>query len=436
MLRRLASVTLGIGVSLLWARSAAAQVSIGATTTTIDFTNFAATGFASSPTGSQLDSDAWAIAGFSDGDLAFGGMSVAGDLARGLSQGGVTTAGIYAFDVDNGGGGIDAALGFQPTATEFTPGTITLRLVNNTGGTLTKFNVSYEIHVYNNGDYSTSCNFATSSDNASYTALPGMNFSSPTVPAGATWTFQLRNITVTAAVSNNDYFYLRWSTDDAGGAAGARDEIAIDDIVISPVAICGNGSVDSGETCDDSNSSDGDGCSAVCLVELALDGGTDAGLDAGFDAGADSGDASDAAATGGGIGGDGDAASEPEDASAADDASVFDATAALDGATAGDAGAQEPVPEEPDAGPVDPAGGNSGTAGNGGAAGAPGNAGGISNVAGSAGDSDAGVSSGAVSEDEGCSCTTVGSRAPNGAWAVLVASLALVLGRRTRKQDR
>ena len=34
-----------------------------------------------------------------------------------------------------------------------------------------------------------------------------------------------------------------------------------------PVACCGNGVVNTGETCDDANASAGDGCSAACLIE-------------------------------------------------------------------------------------------------------------------------------------------------------------------------
>jgi cysteine-rich repeat protein len=37
-----------------------------------------------------------------------------------------------------------------------------------------------------------------------------------------------------------------------------------------PVAVCGNGVVESGEECDDGNTSSGDGCSSVCLCETSL----------------------------------------------------------------------------------------------------------------------------------------------------------------------
>jgi cysteine-rich repeat protein len=36
---------------------------------------------------------------------------------------------------------------------------------------------------------------------------------------------------------------------------------------------CGNGSVDDAEECDDGNTNDGDGCSAMCLTEIGPGGG-------------------------------------------------------------------------------------------------------------------------------------------------------------------
>jgi cysteine-rich repeat protein len=39
----------------------------------------------------------------------------------------------------------------------------------------------------------------------------------------------------------------------------------------APVPVCGNGSVESGEQCDDGNTDGGDGCSAACLVETFTD---------------------------------------------------------------------------------------------------------------------------------------------------------------------
>ena len=48
----------------------------------------------------------------------------------------------------------------------------------------------------------------------------------------------------------------------ASGTCGSRSDGGG-----TPTATCGNGSVESGETCDDGNTNPGDGCSATCQTE-------------------------------------------------------------------------------------------------------------------------------------------------------------------------
>ncbi|MCW5808294.1 MAG: hypothetical protein KIT31_38450 [Deltaproteobacteria bacterium] len=51
----------------------------------------------------------------------------------------------------------------------------------------------------------------------------------------------------------------------------------LDDVCVvaltGPALTCGNGTVDEGETCDDGNRVDGDGCSANCVDETGGEGG-------------------------------------------------------------------------------------------------------------------------------------------------------------------
>jgi len=66
-------------------------------------------------------------------------------------------------------------------------------------------------------------------------------------------------------------------------------------------AVCGNGAVEAGETCDDGNTTGGDGCSAMCRLETTTDDGGVATLDGGAsDGGAmvDGGDPADAGTAG------------------------------------------------------------------------------------------------------------------------------------------
>ncbi|MCU0344320.1 MAG: hypothetical protein MUF28_10950, partial [Ignavibacterium sp.] len=147
--------------------SAFSQLSItnGGINYTIDFDNtvsgvneaqFAGTGFAPNPSSGQLDSDAWAVTGLSDGSLTFGGTVTTGDFARGSSTGGVTTGGIYAFEVASS----NRAFGIQPGSGDWTAGDITLRLLNNSGGSITSMAIAYDIYVRNDQDRANSFNFS------------------------------------------------------------------------------------------------------------------------------------------------------------------------------------------------------------------------------------------------------------------------------------
>jgi hypothetical protein len=76
-------------------------------TVTIDFDNtvsgvnngtFAGSGFQPSPSAGQLNSNAWAMTGWSNGTLNFGGTQNSGDFARGTTTAAVTTGGVYALN--------------------------------------------------------------------------------------------------------------------------------------------------------------------------------------------------------------------------------------------------------------------------------------------------------------------------------------------------
>lgn len=224
------TILLLIGVLSLSVQS---QIQITATNSpvTVDFTGYTGSGFTPSPAAGQLDSDAWATTGMSDGSLAFGGTATTGDHARGTTTGGIVTGGFYAL---NAGGG-NARFMIQPGGTDWTPGTITLRIQNSTGTTLTQIQVDYDIYINNNEARANSFNFLHSSDNSSYTSIPSLNYTSPEasdlngfVLAGSRSTGIISGL----SISNGSFYYLRWEGDDISGS-GNRDEFAIDDIVVS-----------------------------------------------------------------------------------------------------------------------------------------------------------------------------------------------------------
>jgi hypothetical protein len=183
----------------------------------------------------QLDSNAWAMTGWSDGNLVFGGTqtTVATDYTRGTSAVTVSTTGVYSLTHSTIG---SRSLGFQPDGVDFTPGTVTLRAVNNTGTTVTSIDVSYDLFVRNDQSRSTTFNAAFSVDDVSYSSLPSLNYTS-TEAAEFNLGFILnqRSTTITGlSIPNGQSFYFRWLTDDFSGTGG-RDEFALDNIALTPV---------------------------------------------------------------------------------------------------------------------------------------------------------------------------------------------------------
>jgi len=192
---------------VLTAPHATAQIEI-VDSITVNFSTFQGSGFTPTPAAGQLNSDDWAITGFSTGDLAFGGTATSGDYARGASAGGESLGGIYAFDV---GGSSNNALGVQASSTDFTPGTITLRIRNVSGATLDQIHVAYEVHEYNDGDGSTSVTFSHSDDDLAYTAVPSLDTTTTGATGVAGWSGAApKSTTISSAnVPDLGFFYLR-----------------------------------------------------------------------------------------------------------------------------------------------------------------------------------------------------------------------------------
>lgn len=237
--------TIGLAVLLAVLPASAQLIFTSLGKQTIDFDSnlsgvangpYTGLGFQSSPAAGELDSDAWAVTGFSDGSLAFGGTQIrnplANDFSRGFTAGAVTTGGIYSFDLDTSAG-VNRAFGIQPGADDFTTGTLTLRLQNQTGAPINILTVSYSAYYRNDVNRSSSFNFSHSSDDISYTSVSGLNLSSPDTQDALGWVENERSTTITGLnIANNGFFYLRWTGDDIGGS-GSRDEFALDDIMIT-----------------------------------------------------------------------------------------------------------------------------------------------------------------------------------------------------------
>ncbi|MGQ9806135.1 MAG: T9SS type A sorting domain-containing protein, partial [Chlorobiales bacterium] len=222
--------------------SAQLSLTTSGSTVTIDFDNtlsgvnngaFSGSGFQPSPSAGQLNSNAWAITGWSDGSLAFGGTQTSGDFARNVTTAAVTAGGVYAHDTLS-----SRRLMIQPSGDDWTPGTLTLRIQNNLGTPLRQIDIAYDLFVRNDQNRANSFNFSYSTDNATYTPVASMDYTSPQASvAGAQ--FQLvgtspsRRIRIAGLdIPNGGFFYVRWSGDDVSGT-GSRDEFAIDNIAVT-----------------------------------------------------------------------------------------------------------------------------------------------------------------------------------------------------------
>jgi hypothetical protein len=227
------------------------QVSLtnGSPSATIDFSNTTPTEVGSNPstafsgagfepatvTAGRLNSNAWAVTGWSNGVLAFGGTqtTVNTDYTRGSTAIAVTTGGMYAF---TGAPGTVAnpTLMIQPGGSDWAPGTLTLRIQNNGTTNITQLAVNYNIYVRNDQGRSNSFNFSYSSDDATYTPVAALDYTSTAALDALGWvivgTAPSRTTTITGlSIAPGGYVYIRWSGADVGGS-GSRDEFGLDDI--------------------------------------------------------------------------------------------------------------------------------------------------------------------------------------------------------------
>lgn len=212
-----------------------------------DFATFDASGFAPAPVCGQLDSDSWVVAGMSDPDFDFGDVATSGDHARGTSGGGESGGGVYAFGHAPG----LVAFGAQPTGSDFTPGSFTLRVLNDSGSEIEAVSIGTELAILNNATRATEIAVSYSLDDNTYTDLAMLSFTTPAAADSAGWTTRYHDESaVGLSIADGEYFYVRWTATEAGGS-GSRDEFGIDSVTLRPTyALCGNGTLDPGEACD------------------------------------------------------------------------------------------------------------------------------------------------------------------------------------------
>jgi len=223
--------TLFTGFILLLFTGGWAQLSIpDSNPVVVNFTGFTGTGLTSSPAAGQLDSDDWIVTGCTDNlNPVFGSTLTTLDFANGISTGGVSAGGIFAFDV----GSSNITLGVQPTGNDWTPGSFILRIQNNTGDVIGSLDISYSIFVRNDSPRGNTFNFSHSSDNVTYVSETALDYTSPAALDALGWVEVTRSITITGVNINPlDMYYLKWTGDDLSGS-GARDEFGLDNVSIT-----------------------------------------------------------------------------------------------------------------------------------------------------------------------------------------------------------
>ncbi|HNE44984.1 MAG TPA: Calx-beta domain-containing protein [Chitinophagales bacterium] len=215
-----------LSFALLSPLSIFAQLSIDAlgTDVPVDLSDYAGAGFQPGGGAGTLNSDIWSAEGFTDGAVDFGETNLTGDFARGIGGAGITTGGIYGLPMPDGN-----RIWIQPTNDDFTPGSMTLRLQNNTGITLGGLNIAYSAWASNDQERANSLLCSYSYDGVTFTPIPELDFISPEVSDlvlhQSDFSFLLTGITVDPAAM----FYIRFTGDDVSGA-GARDEFGISNI--------------------------------------------------------------------------------------------------------------------------------------------------------------------------------------------------------------
>jgi hypothetical protein len=196
------------------------------------------TGIGFSPTNvaGRLNSNAWEVKGFENGDLTFGAAMSNPAHGRGAVASAVITEGIYAY-TDNPHSAANPALMIQPGENNFAPGSITLRIRNNGVTNMTQLEVAYDVFVRNDEASSSSFTFSHSNDNLAFVEEPSMDYVSPEEADAFQWVqidvTPSRSMIITGInVLPGNYYYIRWSSNMVTGSGGS-DELGIDNIVVT-----------------------------------------------------------------------------------------------------------------------------------------------------------------------------------------------------------
>ena len=171
-----------------------------------------------------------AFTDFSDGDMNYGDTGITGDYSRGVAATtGASTGGMYAGIVADG----DRCLLIQPIGSDFTPGSITVRVLNDGGLNFTSLQIKADVLMRNDQPRSTSISLEYSTDNMTFTPVPGVSMiNTPLAATGSDIVLMTAfDRLIPVSIADNTFVYIRVLSDDNGGA-GSRNEIGIDNLKV------------------------------------------------------------------------------------------------------------------------------------------------------------------------------------------------------------
>ena len=198
-----------------------------------DFNTFRGVGVTQDPSSTQIDSDVWRFTGLSDGTGEFGGSYLTGDWARGAALSAVSTGGIYAFNH----GSMeepDWSLGFQPTANDFNPGALTMRVINGTQSVVDRISFGFDLLIRNNATRSSVISLQYGLDDLVYRESDHGDWFTDEAPnENVGWEEYVHQESLLATMlSPGDSIYFRWLFRDGVGQ-GSRDELSIDNVIVN-----------------------------------------------------------------------------------------------------------------------------------------------------------------------------------------------------------
>ena len=149
---------------------------------------------------------------------------------RGVSNGGVTTGGCYAWETAAG----NRSIGCQPTTDKFTPGWIQASFSNSSHRAYRFLKIQFDAVCLNNENRSSTLNLELRLSSGRVVPVAAAAFQSDEAAGlSASWTRTQRTccIAIPEPIQNGQSFSLRWIVDDKGGS-GSRDEYGIDNIEV------------------------------------------------------------------------------------------------------------------------------------------------------------------------------------------------------------